>query len=244
MLSRRRRGPPLPYELLAGVVPCPGGWLVSPGKLLGISLYPEPPEVVPTLREVVDHVPEYAVIALATPIGLPSEPTIGGRSCDREARKLLGSPRRGSVLGAPCSEALDQSTRMSAASSNGGHMDVVTWALLPKLRESAAELFPYSQRRVFEVHPELSFYQMNDDEPLVYRKHRPAGRQEREALLLRRIPDAARSLDAIVPGAGRAHIADATAALWTARRIFARAVQRLPEHPEWNADGMRMEMVR
>lgn len=32
--------------------------------------------------------------------------------------------------------------------------------------------------------------------------------------------------------------------LWTARRIAARAVSRLPENPEWNEDGLRMELVR
>ncbi|MCA1846927.1 MAG: hypothetical protein LC792_27775, partial [Actinobacteria bacterium] len=37
---------------------------------------------------------------------------------------------------------------------------------------------------------------------------------------------------------------DACVDLWTARRIAARAVARLPEVPEWNEDGLRMELVR
>jgi predicted RNase H-like nuclease len=39
-------------------------------------------------------------------------------------------------------------------------------------------------------------------------------------------------------------VLDACVDLWTARRIAARAVSRLPEVPEWNDDGLRMELVR
>jgi len=41
-----------------------------------------------------------------------------------------------------------------------------------------------------------------------------------------------------------ATVLDACVDLWTARRIAARAVARLPEVPEWNEDGLRMEFVR
>ena len=37
---------------------------------------------------------------------------------------------------------------------------------------------------------------------------------------------------------------DACVDLWTARRIAARSLSRLPENPEWNEDGLRMELVR
>ena len=45
-----RKGAPVPYRPLAGVEPCPGGWLVVPGKLQGVSLFPEPPQVI-TIEE-------------------------------------------------------------------------------------------------------------------------------------------------------------------------------------------------
>jgi predicted RNase H-like nuclease len=32
--------------------------------------------------------------------------------------------------------------------------------------------------------------------------------------------------------------------LWTARRIAARAIVRIPQDPEWGADGLKMELVR
>src|SRR5436189_2588237 len=122
----RRRGSPMPYELLAGVVPCPGGWLVASGKLVGINLFPQAPQVVARLREVLDAVPEYTVIALAAPVGLPDWPSRGGRACDREARRLLGWPRSGAVRSAPCRLVVDTRSRLSAAANNGGRLDVVT----------------------------------------------------------------------------------------------------------------------
>ncbi len=59
-----KRGAPLPYRPLAGVEPCPGGWFVVSGKLQGVSLFPEPPQVVPTINDVLDSRPPYEIIAL------------------------------------------------------------------------------------------------------------------------------------------------------------------------------------
>ena len=48
------RGAQLPYRPLAGVVPCPGGWLVAGAKLQGITLSAEAPQVFGTLLDVLD----------------------------------------------------------------------------------------------------------------------------------------------------------------------------------------------
>jgi hypothetical protein len=32
--------------------------------------------------------------------------------------------------------------------------------------------------------------------------------------------------------------------MWTARRILGRAMTRLPLDPEWDSQGLRMELVR
>ncbi len=115
---------------------------------------------------------------------------------------------------------------------------------IPKTREAAEEVQPYWQRTVFEVHPELSFYQLNDDQPLHWSKHMAVGRKERRELLENRMEGIARVLDAHLPKLRDSHLLDACACLWTARRIAARAVQRLPEDPEWDSQGLRMEFVR
>jgi predicted RNase H-like nuclease len=240
----RRRGSQLPYQLLAGVVPCPGGWLVTAGKLVGINLFPQPGRVHAHLRDVLDSVPQYAVIALAAPVGLPDVPMHGGRACDKEARRLLGWPHSGAIRSAPCRAVFGALSPRSAAAHNGGRIDPITYQLLGRIKEVAEEVQSHWQRTVYEVHPELSFYQLNGDQPLTTRKRTAQGADERRTLLVKRFPGVESVLDSRVSGAAPRHLVDATAVLWTARRIAARAVTRVPAHPEWNGDGLRMEILR
>jgi predicted RNase H-like nuclease len=240
MAGSARRGPDLPYDLLAGVVPVPKGWLVAGGKLVGITLFPEIPEVIPTLREVLDHIPAYAVVALATPIGLLEDFTPGGRACDREARHLLGWPRLGAVASAPIRKLVNNPNSVVPSD----HLGVVSKQMLRKLAEVEAEIQPYRQRTVYSVHPELSFHQLNSDQPLRRSKHRKAGVEERRKLLVERLQGADRALAVEIQRVSMAHLLDAVASLWTARRIAARAVSRIPEAPEWDTMGLRMEYVR
>jgi hypothetical protein len=44
-------------------------------------------------------------------------------------------------------------------------------------------------------------------------------------------------------GAGQVHMFDAAAMLWTARRASGRAISRLPMDPEWDQEGIRVELV-
>jgi len=243
-MNRRpgRHGPNLPYRLLAGVEPCPGGWLVASAKLQGITLSPEEPRVMPSLIAVLDEKPAFEIIALAAPVGLLDTYREGGRTCERDARRLLGWRRGAAIMSAPSRPALTATT-MAALTQVGG-VSAAMLPLIPKIREVAAEVQPYWQRTVFEVHPELSFYQLNGDTPMVYSKHMGVGRKERRDLLEARMPGVERILDAQVGRARGQHLLDAAACLWTARRIAARAVQRLPEDPEWDSQGLRMEIVR
>jgi predicted RNase H-like nuclease len=231
-----RKGAPIPYRPLAGVEPCPGGWLVVPGKLQGVSLFPEPPQVVPTLTDVLDTRPSYEIIALHAPIGLPGERSRGGRACDRQARKLLGT-RRGAAVTAP-------PTRSDVYDASGDGLSAVVRAQLARIREVQRDVASYHQRTVYEVHPELGFFQLNDDAPLRYGKRTHLGIDERLALLTARMPGIERVLNNVPAGVRLPTLLDACVDLWTARRIAARAVSRLPDVPEWNEDGLRMELVR
>ena len=239
-----QRGPQLPYKVLAGVVPCPGGWLVAPGKLVGIQVYPDEPTVVPTFREIVDSVPLYEVIAVTVPIGLPSSPHRGGRTADHDARQILGFPHAGAIGSTPTRAALAAKNYNAARQANGGLLDVVTWQQFAKIREVDAEMEPYMQRRVYEVRPELSFYQLAEDEVVKHTKDSKAGQLERQELLRRRMPGSERIIDAEVEGVRLTHLTDVAVTLWTARRIIARAVSRVPEDPEWDDKGLRMEILR
>lgn len=238
------RGAQLPYNLIAGVVPCRLGWLCATAKTQGATIAPEDPQVLSTFMEVLDYKPAYRVIALFTPIGLPDGPSPKGRACEREARRLLGLPRSSAIASSPTRAALSCSTYEEASLTNGGHLSPIRWRQRRRIAEVDDAIAPYWQRTVFEVHPELSFFQLNDDAPLKFRKRSQSGMEERRDLLTRRLPGVDRILDASIRGVGRYQFYDAAVCLWTARRILSRAISRLPEDPEWNSLGLRMEFVR
>ncbi len=239
-----QRGARLPYRLLAGAVPCPPGWLAATAKLQGITMSPEDPQVFKSFLDILDYKPAYQVIALFAPVGLPDEPTPRGRHCDRDARRILGRPRSSAIVSAPARTALNKSTFEEAAAANGGHLSPISWRQLVRVSEVDKDIAPYWQRTVFEVHPELSFYQLNEDQPVQFSKHSQSGLEERGTLLTKRFPGVERIINARLPRVRPAHFLDAAACLWTARRIVSRAVNRLPEDPEWDSLGLRMEMVR
>jgi predicted RNase H-like nuclease len=233
-----RRGPELPYSLVAGVKPCATGWLVATAKMHGVTFAPEDPRVIETFVDVLDQRPAFSTIAVNGPIGYLGTYEPRGRVCDQEARALLG--RRGAaVQSAPVWSQVDE----EAEGSLGG-LDAVSRKLLPKYRELAVEMAPYRQRTVYEVHPELSFYQLNEDVPMRYSKRCERGREERRALLEQKIPGAERILDAHLPRVPYSHLLDVAALMWTARRIFARASVRVPLDPQWDENGLRMEIMR
>ena len=83
----------LPYQILAGVEPCAGGWLVAPGNLQGITVSPQPAYVLASLADILDYRPSFSVVALHAPVGLNDDPG-ERRLCDTTAKDLLGAAMR------------------------------------------------------------------------------------------------------------------------------------------------------
>lgn len=227
--------------MIAGVEPCPGGWLVVAARLQGITAFPIEPEVFPTFAEILDYRPSFDVIAIHCHLSFPEEDTPGGRTCDRMARELLGWPRAGAIQSPPSRHYL-RTGDLDARAHKG--LNPISARMLRRYAEVAEEMQPYRQRQVFEVHPELSFYQLNDDVPMQHAKETPEGVKERRELVEARIPGVDAVLAAEIPGVELRHLLDATADMVTARRIAARAVERIPEDPEWDEQGVRMEILR
>jgi predicted RNase H-like nuclease len=220
------------------VKPCAGGWLVAVAKLHGTTFAPEEPRVIETFVDVLDQRPAFSTIALNAPIGYLDTFHFGGRTCDREARAILG--RRGAAVpSAPIRPQLEE-----AANGSAEGLSAVTRKLIPRYREVAAEMAPYRQRTVYEVTSELSFFQLNDDMPLRYSKRSQAGQDERRTLLAKKIPGGERIFDTRIPRVPYSHMLDVAAFMWTARRIFARAGLRIPQDPQWDESGLRMEYMR
>lgn len=232
-----RRGPDLPYSVVAGVTPSSSKWLVASAKVQGSTFAPEPPKVYDKFMEVLDERPSFAAIVVNVPIGYRDTLEQGPRTCDREARRLL-SHRGRFVHNAPTLAVVLRGT-----STPEDHLDAITAQLLPSYSEVAKEMSPFRQRVVYEGHPELSFYQLNGNVPLRRSKKITVGRDEREEILLARVPNVATILDADLPGVRRQNLLDAAALVATARRVFTRSAKRLPSDGEWDSEGLRMEMV-
>ena len=212
--------------------------MVAAAKLQGTIFAPEDPVRLDSFVDILDMRPGYSTIALNAPIGGLDQAAVGGRTCDREARALLG--RRGSaVKSAPVAVDTPEGTNLLP-----DHIDAISRALLPRYQEVAREMAPFRQRTVFEVNADLSFYEMNEHVPMRWSKYSEKGKQERRSLVETKLPGVLRIIDAEVPGATTSHLLDAAVILWSARRIFAKAAIRIPTDPEWDEQGIRMELLR
>ena len=173
-----------------------------------------------TLAAIVGRYPEAAAIGVDIPIGLPET---GLRPCDVAARRLLG-PRRSSVFPAPVRAVLGARTYAEARRLQPS-LSAQAFRLLPKIAEAAA----LTDRRVVEVHPELSFWAMAGRH-LPAPKRTWAGQADRVALLREqgvRLPGELEGANDVPPD----DVLDAAAAAWTAARVAAGRAERVGDEP-------------
>ena len=234
----------LPYKILGGIVPCPSGWLIIPARLAGVTVVADEPEVVKTLLDVLEYKPKFDAAAIYATIGFADEPSGPYRPCDPEARDLIGWPRMVAVRPSPSRAALHAPTRAEA-------QELEPWLTrddfrrFKAMRECEREFQPFHQRNFFAAHPDLTFTQLNNDQPLTSSPYQQAGVLERMNLIRDKLP----GLEEMVtrtppPGTAQIHLLQATGLIWTARRAAGRAMSRLPADPAWDSTGMRMELVR
>lgn len=179
------------------------------------------------------------VIAIDIPIGLLDSASKGGRACDRQARRLLGPPRSSSVFSPPVRPALgatlyEEAKRLGLTREGFG--------ILPKVREVDEQMTPELQKRIFEVHPELSFREMKG-RSMSHNKKGSQGRLDRIQALEERLPGFSRSCLVDRPEVvGVDDHLDAFAAAWTALRIVVCEAVRFPSDPPRDQKGLRMEI--
>jgi predicted RNase H-like nuclease len=224
---------------------CPAGWLCLVERAGSADLAAH---VYTTVRDLLAATHDCEVVAVDIPIGLTDA---GPRRCDVEARRLLG-PRRSSVFPAPVRATLDATSYLDAcersAAAHGKRLSRQAFAILDRIRDVDAALRtePDARERVYEVHPELCFYEWNDARPMPHSKHTSEGFRDRLALVTRDFgPEAYQRVRTSVRR-GQAtddDILDAFAALWTARRICAGQARRVPEVPPVDACGLPMRML-
>jgi len=181
-----------------------------------------------TLRDVIDWAEPVGVIGVDIPIGHVGS---GRRRADVEARGFVGA-RGSSVFAAPPAEVLRMASYGEAnemlTAVSASMLSRQAWALIPKIVEAAS--IADCDRRVFEVHPEVSFCEMAG-ECLAWSKKTWNG------LLLRRrlLAGVGIELPEVIPEIGGAvtdDVVDAAVVAWSAGRIAAGAALPLPDPPE------------
>ncbi|MDQ3984876.1 MAG: DUF429 domain-containing protein [Actinomycetota bacterium] len=188
-------------------------------------------EVYPRISELVAVHSEAQVIAVDIPIGLSQN---GSRKADVEARRFVG-PRAASVFPAPPRSILEAASYQDAlarARSGGRGISAQSFALVSKIREVAP--VAATDRRIFEVHPEVSFRAMAGS-PIHSTKKSWNGSWLRRRLLHSK----GIILKDELGNGGLApvdDVLDAAAAGWSAQRVAEGVAQSLPDPPEPNAD--------
>jgi predicted RNase H-like nuclease len=234
---------------LAGVDGCPSGWVAAFLRTDGDDLRIA---VLPRFADVLAATEQPTVVAVDIPIGLPERTGSGGRAAENAVRPLLGM-RQSSVFSVPSRAAIyaadyAETCRTALTTSDPPRkISKQLFMIAPKIREVDAVLRAdiALTRRVFEVHPELAFWQLNGERALDEPK-KVKGKCHEPGLALRRdLLMAAGLSDTIVrtappKGAGPDDLLDALACAMVAWRIHAGVARPFPREVPHDACGLPM----
>ncbi|HEU5402816.1 MAG TPA: DUF429 domain-containing protein [Terriglobales bacterium] len=234
---------------VVGVDGCRAGWILVMGRP-GTRDFCH--ALLKSFGDVIAFAESAAVLAVDMPIGLHEAAEVGGRECDRVAREFLGE-RGCCVFSPPVRAALRCATYDLARAENSKSsparigLSRQAFGLFPKLLDVDECMSPQLQDRVFEVHPELSFYEMNGQRAMTERKKSSSGFSQRRSLLER--AGFGNVIEVMLRGyprkdVGRDDVVDACVACWTAERIRKENAIRVPEVRLVDARGLRMEIWR
>jgi len=140
----------------------PTGWAVVVNKNGAISV-----RKIVQLVEIFEDRPYPDIVAVDIPIGLLATYEIGGRECDRQARRDL-KKRGSSVFPPPVREVLNAQTYQDAcaisraSSKHNKALSKQTWEIVPKIKEvdNLLSLKPELRSIIREVHPEICFLEL------------------------------------------------------------------------------------
>jgi predicted RNase H-like nuclease len=216
---------------VAGADGCAEGWVVVFRSTAG-----RPPKAVifGSIASALGAPEQPKVVAIDIPIGLPKKSETGGRLADREARKEL-KLRKSSIFPAPSRPVLRARSFQEAKdlelenSTPAKALGMQVFNILRKIRE-VDDIASKRTGRIFECHPEMSFWAMNGRAEMIAPKRKSRGFAERCNILSQHGFDRA-FLTARIGSArnyNRDDLADACAAAWTAERILKGTAFRFP----------------
>ncbi|UCC22941.1 MAG: DUF429 domain-containing protein [Planctomycetota bacterium] len=235
---------------VAGVDGCKKGWVVAVASVMsegdecsfGLKRF----FVARDFAEVLSETGECELVCVDIPIGLSD----GGkpRECDIAARRVLGGKRASSVFTAPVRACLSAGDYEAASAISyeysGKKLSKQSFALFEKIRQVDDLMTPALQSRVREMHPEVSFLVLNGGDAIQQYKKTVPGQACRYGLLFKIFTE----LDGVLAespasGFGMDDALDALVAAWTAGLVVGGRGRTLPDEPELDGKGLRMEIV-
>ncbi len=197
-------------------------------------------------NEILPKIKQFELVCVDIPIGLSDGER--PRECDLAARKILRGKRASSVFPAPirqCLQAKDYETASKISFERSGKkLNRQSFALLDKIRQVDDSMTPVLQRRVREIHPEISFWALNDKKPVPQNKKTVPGQAHRHKMLQEIFTDMDSILmEAPIYGYAMDDVLDALVAAWTAGQTVVGKTETLPPNPELDSKGLRMEII-
>jgi predicted RNase H-like nuclease len=228
---------------VAGADGCQAGWLVVFRSISGQS---PRAQIFKSITDAFKQRERLTTLAVDIPIGLLTTSRAGGRPADIEARKVL-SLRKSSIFPPPSRPVLKAKSPAEAKKIEKSNSDppkslakqVIN--LLDKIRELDAVAAGYSGI-IFECHPEVSFWEMNQKTEMSLPKRKTAGFEERCKILAKNGYDYSFLTTHVgsYKEQSRDDLLDACAAAWTAERIFRKQAIRFPARPCHDDCGLDM----
>jgi predicted RNase H-like nuclease len=218
---------------VVGVDAWRGGWVavvLEDGQVSDVRLSV-------TLDQIADGYPDAAAIGVDMPLGLVER---GWRDADRLGAARLGAHRSRLFMVPPRAvwelddykEAVSLCKQLTDPPAGCSRQ---AFGLQKKLLD-ANQLYARMPSRLFEVHPEISFAELNGGAPVAASKKTWNGQIARRALLAQAgivLPDSLADAGTIPPD----DILDAGAVAWTAARIAAGKASSLPPTPQAGSAG-------
>lgn len=233
---------------VAGADGCRSGWAVV---FWDLNRAEKPHLTVKAgFREILEAPEAPEIIAVDMPIGLPERSGRGGRAAEQAARPRLGR-RQSSVFSVPARAAVKCDDYREACSQALAHSDPPRkvskqcFNLFPKIREIDALMTSELESRVYEVHPELSFWRLNGERAMSLPKkvkgaaHRPGLAERRD--LLCGFGFEPEFFDSERPrGVSADDLIDAAVNTLIAERIVRGEAESFPADPPRDAKGLRI----
>ncbi len=192
----------------------------------------------------------YDIIAVDMPIGLPDFIEGAGRGPEQLIRPLLGK-RQSSVFSIPSRKAVMESDYRQACkicletSNPPKKVSKQGFYLFPKIREIDVLMTCELDKSVYEVHPELAFWRLNDEQTLETPKKikgrvNSEGIEERQNLLLKQGFNPDFLAQKPLKGAVLDDFIDACACAIMASRILKGQAASFPERFERDGKGLKI----